>query len=147
MTLPDVKVTGARTLSPEQQNRSDDEEDHPMTSFGAFAASAVFAMLVVSPVYAQQPGASQGQHHPESQAATSTTLPAATPDMKAGGMPMMDMCRQMMGDMMRMQMMSGAAPADPKEKADMLEMRGEMMKAMGDVMMKHARRMQGMKGK
>ena len=40
-------------------------------------------------------------------------------------MPMMDMCRQMMGDMMRMPMMGGAAPADPKEKADMLEMRGE----------------------
>jgi hypothetical protein len=33
-----------------------------------------------------------------------------------------------------------------KEKADMLEMRGEMMKAMGDIMMKHARRMEGMKG-
>jgi hypothetical protein len=113
-------------------NWSDDEEDHPMKMFGAFVASALFAMLVVSPVYAQQPDASHGQHHPESQAATSTTLPAATPDMKAGGMPM-DMCRQMMGDMMRMHMMSGAAPADPKEKAD--------------VMMKHARRMQGMKGK
>jgi hypothetical protein len=28
----------------------------------------------------------------------------------------------------------------------MLEMRGEMMKAMGDIMMKHARRMGGMKG-
>jgi hypothetical protein len=67
--------------------------------------------------------------------------------MKAAGMPMIDMCRQMMGDMMRMPMMGGAAPADPKEKADMLEMRGEMMKAMRDVMMKHARRMQGMNGK
>jgi hypothetical protein len=60
-------------------------------------------------------------------------------------MPMMDMCRQMMGDMTRMPMMGGAASADPKEKADMLEMRGEMMKAMGDIMTKHARRMQGMK--
>ena len=114
---------------------------------GAFVAGALFAMLVVSPVYAQQPDASHGQHHPESQPGTLTTLPAPTPDMKAGGMPMMDMCRQMMGDMMRMPMMGGPAPADPKEKADMLEMRGEMMKAMGDIMMKHARRMQGMKGK
>ena len=109
-----------------------------MKTFGAFVAGALFAMLVVSPVYAQQP---------DSQPGTSTTLPAPTPDMKAGGMPMMDMCRQMMGDMARMPMMGGAAPADPKEKADMLEMRGEMMKAMGDIMMKHARRMQGMKGK
>lgn len=117
-----------------------------MKTFGAFVAGALVAMLVVSPVYAQQPDASHGQHHPESQAGTSTTLPPPTPDMKAGGMPMMDMCRQMMGDM-RMPMMGGAAPADPKEKADMLEMRGEMMKAMGDIMMKRARRMQGMKGK
>jgi len=53
------------------------------------------------------------------------------------------MCRQMMGDMMAMPMMGGAAPADPKEKADMLQMRGEMMKAMGEVMMKHAHRMHG----
>ena len=109
-----------------------------MKTFGAFVASVLFAMLVVSPVYAQQPDASPGQHHPESQAAISTTLPAPTPDMKAGGMPMMDMCHQMMGDMMRMQMMGGAAPAEPKERTDMLEMRGEMMKAMGDIMMKHA---------
>ena len=52
----------------------------------------------------------------------------------------MDMCRQMMGD----GMMGGTPSTDPKERAAMLEMRGEMMKAMGDVMAKHARRMQGM---
>lgn len=119
-----------------------------MKAFDAFVASALFAMLVVSPVYAQQPDASHGQHRPESQAGTSTTLPpASTPDVKGGEVPMMDMCHQMMGDMMRMPMMGAAAPADPKEKAEMLEMRGEMMKAMGGIMMKHARRMQGMKGK
>ena len=119
-----------------------------MKTFGAFVASALFAVVVVSSVYAQQPDASHGQHHPESQAGTSTTPPPApTSGMKGAGMPMMDMCRQMMGDTMGMPMMGGAAPADPKEKADMLEMRGEMMKAMGDIMMKHARRMQGMKGK
>jgi hypothetical protein len=119
-----------------------------MKTFGAFVAIAVFAVVAVSPVYAQQPDASHGQHHPESPAGTSTTPPPApTPDMKAAGTPMMDMCRQMMGDMMRMPMVGGPAPAGPKEKADMLEMRGEMMKAMGDIMMKHARRMQGMKGK
>jgi hypothetical protein len=47
--------------------------------------------------------------------------------MKPGAMPSMDICRQMMGDSMGI----------PVEK------RGEMMKAMGDVMMGHARRMQG----
>ena len=58
-------------------------------------------------------------------------------------MPMMDVCRQMMGESMAMPMMGGAGSADPKEKAEMLQMRGEMMKAMGDIMLKHAQRMQG----
>jgi hypothetical protein len=64
------------------------------------------------------------------------------PGMKAGAMPMMDMCRQMMGDAMGMPSMGGGS-ADPNQSADMLEMRGEMMKAIGDIMMKHARRMNG----
>jgi hypothetical protein len=55
-------------------------------------------------------------------------------------MPMMDMCRQMMADMVGMPMMGGV---DPKERADMLQMRGEIMKAMGDIMMKYAGRMHG----
>jgi len=62
-------------------------------------------------------------------------------------MPMMDMCRQMMGDMMAMPMMGDTASANPRERADMLQMRSEMMKAMGDIMMKHARRLQGATGK
>jgi cytochrome c556 len=49
----------------------------------------------------------------------------------------------MMADTKGMPMMGGAAPADPKEKAAMLQMRGEMMKAMGDIMMKHGKMMQG----
>jgi len=48
-----------------------------------------------------------------------------------------------MGESMAMPMMGGAGSADPKEKAEMLQMRGEMMKAMGDIMLKHAQRMQG----
>ena len=32
---------------------------------------------------------------------------------------------------------------DPKTRAQMMEMRGEMMKAMGEIMLKHAKRMQG----
>jgi hypothetical protein len=62
-------------------------------------------------------------------------------------MPMMDTCRQMTADMMGMPMMGGAAAGGPKERAEMLQMRGEMMKAMGDIMMKHARRMQAAPGK
>jgi hypothetical protein len=56
-----------------------------------------------------------------------------------------EMCRQMMGQtgmmgggMMPMMMMGG----DPKQQAELMAMRGEMMKAMGDIMMKYAQRMQ-----
>jgi hypothetical protein len=47
--------------------------------------------------------------------------------------------RRARGPMMGMGM-SGAA-MDPKTMSQMMEMRGEMMKAMGDIMMKHAQRM------
>jgi hypothetical protein len=42
-------------------------------------------------------------------------------------------------------MMGGAPnhPMDPKAMAQMMEMRGEMMKAMGDIMMKHAKKLGG----
>ena len=52
-------------------------------------------------------------------------------------MPMMDMCRRMMSPIV----VSG--DVDSKATGQMLEMRGELMKAMGEIMMKHARRMQG----
>jgi len=64
----------------------------------------------------------------------------------------MEMCRQMMGQggmmgggmgpgMMGPGMMGG----DPKQQVEMMAMRGEMMKAMGDIMMKYAQRMQSTK--
>jgi hypothetical protein len=71
----------------------------------------------------------------------------------------MEMCRQMMGQggmmgggmgpgmmgggMMGMPMMMGGG--DPKQQAEMLAMRGEMMKAMGDIMLKYAQRAQSTK--
>jgi hypothetical protein len=59
----------------------------------------------------------------------------------AGMMPMMDMCRQMMaGPMMGMR---GDQKMDPTMMAHMLQMRGEMMKAMGEIMLKHGTMMQG----
>jgi len=98
-----------------------------MLNWTRLIAIALFTLLAVTPVAAQQPGP-----HPDGQAA---------PAMPGGGMGMgMDMCRQMMGEAMTM-------PADPKQRAAMMEMRGEMMKTMGDLMMKHARRMQEMTGK
>ena len=119
-----------------------------MNTVGTVIASALLVGLIAVPVYAQQPGASRDEHHPEAQAGSSTTpAPAPAPGMKGGAMPMMDMCRQMMSDMLGPPMIGGAAVTDPKERAEMLEMRGEMMKAMGDIMMKHARRMQGMRAR
>ena len=115
-----------------------------MKTLGAFVASALFAMLVITPAHGQQPGTSADPHHPQSPAGNSTApSPAPTLGMKGGNMPMMEMCRQMMADTTDMPTMGSPTPADPKEKAAMLQMRGEMMKAMGDIMMKHAQRMQG----
>ena len=91
----------------------------------------------VGPAWAQ---ARVDQHHQPSAA------PAATPSgvqatHGGGAMPMMDMCRQMMaGPMMGM---GGHQNMDPKMTAHMLEMRGEMMKAMGEIMMKHGKMMGG----
>jgi hypothetical protein len=115
-----------------------------MKRFGVLVTGALLVILVVAPVYGQQPETASDPHHPAMPGTAPVTPSLSTPGAKAGDMPMMDMCRQMMaGDMMAGPMMGGPAPADPKEKAHMLEMRGEMMKAMGDIMMKHAQRMQG----
>jgi hypothetical protein len=114
-----------------------------MKMFRTIATTALLFVLAVAPGYAQQPATPQDPHHPDASKGTST---GPGPDTPSAGMPM-EMCRQMMGHMMAMPMMGGTTSADPKEKADMLQMRGEMMKAMGDIMMKHARRMQGATGK
>jgi hypothetical protein len=115
-----------------------------MKRFSGFATFALLALLVAVPAYAQQPATATDPHHPGTPATDAAPAPPSAPGPKSPSMPMMDMCRQMMaGDMMAMSMMSGPLPADPKSKAEMLQMRGEMMKAMGDVMMKHAGRMQG----
>jgi hypothetical protein len=113
-----------------------------MKRLGSVLAIALLALVFAVPAGAQSAGTPNDPHHPVPPAASPAT-PPATPGAKDVGMPMMDMCRQMMGDTMGMPAMTGGL-ADPKERAAMLEMRGEMMKAMGDVMMKHARRMHGM---
>ena len=113
---------------------------------------AAAALAFTAPVvFAQQP---QHQHDPGKQPPVSP----ATPGMPAGGMDAhmaqhMEMCRQMMGQggmmgggmmgpgMMGGMMMSG----DPKQQAEMMAMRGEMMKAMGDIMLKYAQRAQSAK--
>jgi len=56
-----------------------------------------------------------------------------------GGMGAGMMGGGMMGPGMMGGMMMGG---DPKQQAEMMAMRGEMMKAMGDIMLKYAQRMQ-----
>jgi hypothetical protein len=101
------------------------------------AVLGVMLLIGVGPVHAQAPA---DPHHPP--AAAPAPAPGGMPEPQGGGsMPMMDMCRQMMaGPMMGM---GGDQSMDPKMMARMLQMRGEMMKAMGDVMMKHGTMMQG----
>jgi ribosome-associated translation inhibitor RaiA len=96
----------------------------------AFAASALLGLVFVMPAYAQHGQASPDPHHSASPAATvvAPAPPAGPPDPA----PMMDMCRQMMASM-----------PDSKDKAELLRMHGEMMKAMGDMMKKHAQGMPG----
>jgi hypothetical protein len=109
--------------------------------------------------YAQQAAAPADPHHPQGQAQPPAGQQARMPGAPMGGMmPMMQMCREMMGGggmgghstmgpgmmggMMGGGMMGGGEAADPSTLARMLEMRGDMMKAMGEVMLKHARKLQ-----
>jgi hypothetical protein len=133
---------------------------------------AMLGMLVLATgatVYAQQPATPADPHHPQGQA-QAPAPPAGQQTPKPGAhmggmMPMMQMCREMMGGhsmpghgmgqgmmgggmgggmmggMMGGGMMGGQA-GDPRAMARMMEMRGDMMKAMGEVMLKHAKKLQ-----
>lgn len=112
-----------------------------MKTMVVFVTSALLAALIATPGHAQQPAAPHD--HAQPPAGTSPVPPAGPPGVKSPAMPAMDMCRDMMGGMTGMAAMDPSPPMNPGERAAMLEMRGEMMKAMGDVMMTHARRMRG----
>jgi hypothetical protein len=94
----------------------------------------------VATAHGQSVSAPADPHHP------ATVTPAPSPggmtEPSGSNMPMMDMCRQMMAGPMMMGM-AGDQKMDPKTMAQMLQMRGEMMKAMGEVMMKHGKMMGG----
>lgn len=110
---------------------------------------AVIGMVVLATVTtadAHQPASPSHSDHPAGQ--TQAPAPGRQPQQpghRAGGtMPMMEMCREMMGGhaMMGPGMMTGGQPGDPRAMVQMMEMRGEMMKATGEVMLKHAKKMQ-----
>jgi hypothetical protein len=111
------------------------------------AVTAVVSMLTVAVAVAQQPTHQHGAGQPPSGGAPSPGMPGQGQD--AHHAQHMEMCRQMMGQggmmgsgMMGMPMMMSG---DPKQQAEMLAMRGEMMKASGDIMMKYAQRAQSAK--
>jgi hypothetical protein len=101
-----------------------------MLTRAVVVTGALAIVLSATPVDAQPHGTAAQPHQSEEKAPPAPGMPGAMP---------MQMCREMMAD-------AGGMAADPKDRAAMLEMRGEMMKAMGDVMMKHARRMHAPKG-
>src|SRR5262249_46520615 len=108
----------------------------------ARAAAIVGLMLLVgvAPVFAQSP-MTGGPSHPMA------TTPGATGEPREAAMPMMDMCRHMMAAPMPGTTadpnMGPTMKMDPAMMAHMLEMRGEMMKAMGEIMVKHGKMMRG----
>ena len=113
----------------------------------AVSAGALLAVLVTTAAQAQVSGTASDPHHPAAAGLTSAGPEAGPPpDSNVAAPRMAPTCRQMMGDMMHVAV-GGAAPPESKDTAEMLQMRGEMMKAMGDIMMKHAHRMRGMSSK
>jgi hypothetical protein len=116
------------------------------------AVAAVVSIVSAGVAIAQQPSHQHdaGQQPP----AAAPKPPMSGQDHDAHHAQHMEMCRQMMGQggmmgggmgpgmmgggMMGGMMMSG----DPKQQAEMMAMRGEMMKAMGDIMLKYAQRAQ-----
>jgi hypothetical protein len=98
----------------------------------AITILGVMLAVGVPTAWAQSAG---GGHHVS---AAAPATPHGSEAARDGAMPM-DMCRQMMAG--GMPGMGGDQKMDPKMMAHMLQMRGEMMKAMGDVMMKHGKMM------
>jgi hypothetical protein len=114
------------------------------------AAIAVVSTLTMGIATAR--GQQSGHEHDASKqppAAEASTPAAPAHGMGAHTAQHMEMCRQMMAHgggmpgmpMPGMPMMgTSAMSGDPAQQANMLAMRGEMMKAMGDIMLKYARR-------
>jgi hypothetical protein len=128
-----------------------------MKRFTILASVLFAATLLTSPALAQhQPGGQPGQ--PPGQP------PGMGPGMMGGGqmgpgmgmmgqgMMMCPMMHQMMNQMMMggqmgqggmgMMGMMGGGPTDPKTMGRMLQMRGEMLKAGGDILLKYGKQLE-----
>lgn len=116
------------------------------------ASAMMILTTATASALAQGAAAPADPHRHQAPAASAPTTPAS-----AAAMPMA-MCRPMMGHEMAGgheamggmaigmgPMMRGAPahPMDPETMAQMMEMRGEIMKPVGDIMMKHAKKIGG----
>jgi hypothetical protein len=122
------------------------------------------ALVAADAAIAQQPSHEHSGTSQQQPASAPKPAPPAQSDQahQIQHMQHMEMCRQMMTGQPGV-MGSGTAPGmiregmmgpgmmgmmpmvmggDPKQQAEMMAMRGEMMKAMGDIMLKYAQRMQ-----
>jgi hypothetical protein len=68
--------------------------------------------------------------------------PSGQPPMMGRGMMGMPMMCQMMGGQMDPLGMMGADQMDPKTMGRMLQLRGDMLKAVGEVLLKHGKAME-----
>ena len=92
--------------------------------YWVLVAALVLVVTATAGAQMQPPPSGQpGQQHP---------LPGGGPGMGAG------MCPMMMGG-------GGRMGGSPGESARMMQMRGEMMKAMGDIMIKYRKAMESAK--
>ena len=113
------------------------------------AVTAALALAFSLPIVLAQ----QLQHQHNATKQPSAKPDTTAPDMDAHMAQHMEMCRQMMeqssmmggGRMGPAMMGPGMMGGDPKQQAEMMAMRGEMMKAMGDIMLKYAQRAQSAK--
>ena len=106
------------------------------------------SLMTVAFAVAQQSAPQHGMQPP----GASALKPGTPRDHDTHHGQHMEMCRQMMGQGGMMgggmgpgMMGSGMMSGDPKQQAEMMAMRGEMMKAMGDIMLKYAQRAQSTK--
>ncbi len=109
-----------------------------MRGKAVLTAVALLASALVTATYAQQGG--MGTQMPKAQppTASETPMPGGMCPMCSSGMcPMMG--RMQDGTMPMMGMMGSSQSDSPK----MVRMRGEMMKAMGEIMMKYGKMMEG----
>ena len=127
-----------RTIAPSIQARGPGSVNQPKgattvrTIVAAMSGSALLAMVSGAGAQTQPTTPSQDPH---------AHAPAAGPGMGQGMMGGMMMCPMMGPGMMSMGpgMMGGTmASSDSKAMARMLKLRGDIMKAVGEVMLKHA---------